>query len=631
MRVVFLTEGEAPPTAVVELLSHSSMDVEGRELDAFFAELDMGFPIPDLLVGVGGEHLVRALRQHETTACLPVFRWGSTATVPPGWDGSVVRWNDSRLSDVALWLDRLAPFPSIAEPDEAERREHLFLRFLATRGSASLADAKVFGVKGPHAALRRWQERGWCHGAVQHLQATPGLLDVVGRERLKIEERLPLPAASTASAVHPSQDVPAVATPAVRTNPSARSDTFERTLTARLAWVVILVLLALVVFLFERAGGVDWLQGLDGSLAHSVEPAGLESADPEVRQPVPVTQEPAVLAAGAQVSLPELFLDGRLVRPMLDLPAAIAGRVSWSVASGSLVQKGETVGFLNQVAGVDHTARLQELRAEMDSELALQQREAEAEWQQSVEKARSDVQLHHAEVQRLQRRLPELQQNYDHARALAEEGVLSFREVRPEWEALVAVEEELESAGAEETHAQASLFALQEQGSPDLSTKPTWASQVRALDVQLEEAQANLVQIPIVAPGHGELDFQVEAGRNCHPGEVVALLTPQNGGHIEAVLATPDWHAAYLSGGARLRRPERSSWMPTRVLSAVSEPDGLTHLRLRLPVGWLDDALALADADRELLELRITPPAPPSIVSAQDDQPLRASPVESTQ
>jgi hypothetical protein len=158
-----------------------------------------------------------------------------------------------------------------------------------------------------------------------------------------------------------------------------------------------------------------------------------------------------------------------------------------------------------------------------------------------------------------------------------------------------------------------------------------WASQVRALDVQLEEAQANLVQIPILASGHGELQLQVEAGHACHAGEVVALLIPQNGGHIEAVLATPDWHASYLSGGARLRRPERSSWMPTRVLSAVSEPDGLTRLRLRLPVGWLDDALALADADRQLLELRITAPAPPATSSAQGDQLRSASPVESSQ
>lgn len=640
LRVVFLTEGEAPPSAVVELLSHTSMEVAGRELDAFFAELEMGFALPDLLVGVGGEHLVRALRRHETTACLPVFRWGSTATVPAGWDGSVVRWNEARLSDVALWLDRLAPFPAIAEPDDAERREHLFLRFLATRGSATLADAKVFGVKAPHAALRRWQERGWCHGAVQHLQATPGLLDVVGRERLKIDERLPLLGGSPQASVAPSegsQPAPrfqAGSEERAKANPSARPDTFERTLSARFAWVVILVLLALVVFLFDKAGGLAWLQGLDGSVAQQEHGAEGTSLDSIGSSETPKGDGPAGLATVPVVenhALPELFLDGRLVRPMLDLPAAISGRVSWKVASGSLVQKGETIGTLHQVVGVDQTERLKDLRVEMDQDFARHQQATETTWRASLTSAQEVLQQRRTEVSHLQRRLPELQENYDHARALADEGVLSFREVRPEWEALVAVQEDLDGARAAQEDAQAAVLVLETDGPPDLAAQSTWTSQVRALDVQLEEARANLVQVPILAPGHGELQLQVEAGQTCQAGEVVALLTPQNGGFLEAVLATPDWHASYLSGGARLRRPERSSWMPTRVLSAVSEPDGLTRLRLRLPVGWLDDALALADADRQLLELRITPPAPPSPNSSQADQLREDRPVVSSQ
>ena len=585
------------------------MVVEGRELDAFFAELDMGFPMPDLLVGVGGQSLVQTLRRHERTACLPVFQWGSTATTPPGWDGSVVRWGEARLSDVALWLERLAPFPLVAEAEETDRREHLFLRFLATRGTASLADAKEFGVKAPHAALRRWTERGWCHGSVQHLKATPGLLDVVGRERLHIDELL----------TPPGQEVmvrkKSIASKKPKMNPSVMPE--ERRGGSKFAWATIVVLLALVGFLFQKAGGVDWMRGM-----LSAEHPNPESAK---QDPVAVTEEapPELASSKKQIpSLPELYLDARLMRPVLEITANLDGRVQWSAEEKSSVMAGSQIGMISQVAGVDRSDRLQNLMRDMESELAQEQATAEIAWKSELADAEEAARHKNSAWVALERRLPALQQAYAQSKALAEEGVISFREVRPDRDALLALEEDLDLAKQSQADANDALAKLQKEGAPDLTQQASWNTQTKALQVQLEEAQATQIQVPILAEQPGDFEPLLAAGEVCHAGQVIALLSPQNGGYLEAVLATPDWDPAYLVGGARLRRPGRSSWMPTRILSASSEPDGLTRLRLRLPVGWLDDALALADADRQLLELRLTAPVPTSSAPNEEASPL---------
>jgi len=605
LRVVFLTEGEAPPEAVVKLLEHPSMVVDGRELDAFFAELDMGFPIPDLLVGVGGQVLIQTLRRHETTACLPVFRWGSTATTPPGWDGSVVRWGEARLSDVALWLQRLLPFPKVAEAEEGDRREHLFLRFLATRGTASLADAKEFGVKAPHAALRRWTERGWCHGSVQHLKATNGLLDVVARERLHVDELLTPPGQAVAVLQKPKAAYPP------KVNPSATAPARNRG--SKLAWATIVALLALVVFLFDKAGGVTWAGSWFTSELPNNESVQEDSIAHKGEDP------PEVVVSKKKIpSLPELYLDARLMRPLLEIHASLDGRVQWSVEENVSVMAGGQVGTITQVAGVDRRERLQNLMQELQQELVLLESSAKKEWEKQLHEAREEEVRMTWTINNLLRRLPNLQEVYAQSKALAEEGVLSFREVRPDWDALVALEEDLEQAKQAATHAKNLVLKLESSGPARPAQQASWNTQTQALQVQLEEAKSTQIQVPVLMTQPGGFQPLLASGEVCHAGEVIALLSPQNGGYLEAVLATADWNAAYLVGGARLRRPERSSWMPTKILSASSEPDGLTRLRLRLPVGWLDDSLALADADRQLLELRLTAPVPTSTSSVEE-------------
>jgi len=302
--------------------------------------------------------------------------------------------------------------------------------------------------------------------------------------------------------------------------------------------------------------------------------------------------------------------------------------VQWSAEEKSSVMAGAQVGVITQMAGVDRRDRLRDLLREMETEMAEQQKASDLAWRHQLHLAEESALSKSSARVALSRRLPSLQKAYAQSKALAEEGVISFRAVRPDWDALLALEENIAQATEAENIAQSVVDQMLQSGAPNLSKQASWTTQTKALQVQLEEAQASQIQIPILVEQAGDFEPLLAAGEVCRAGEVIGHLSPQNGGYLEAVLATPDWDPAYLVGGARLRRPERSSWMPTRILSASSEPDGLTRLRLRLPVGWLDDALALANADRQLLELRLTAPVPTSTISLpEDSQPSAASSV----
>lgn len=618
LRVVFLTQGEAPPEGVVQMLQHPQVAMDGQELDAFFASLDGGAEVPDMLVGVGGESLVGALRRHAITACLPLFRWGSTTTVPPGWDGSLVRWNPAALADVDAWAAPQNTWPSIEAHEENGRREHAFLRFLATRGQASLADAKLFGVKAPHAALRRWQERGWCQGSVQRLTAQDSLWDVVARPNLQ-----------EATAKPQAKVVEVLATPTTEPAPPPVEPHRPR---RALLWSSVVVVLAVSAVLVQQNDGIArlraWIKKADQPLQHEI--AQVER--PEVPTE-PLDQSPEVAPAPPQAELPELYLDGHLIRPQIEVLATVDGHLHWKskYAQQGAAIEGAEVATLTQTAGIDRSDRLQGLQEEMESEFDAQQAVALDRWKAEERNHQQEVARHRATVSSLERRLPAARETYAKAKALAEEGILSFREVRPDWEALLGLEEELEEATAAVTAAQASLVAWQEQGPPDLQEQPGWQAQARVLEVQLAEAKASQIEVSVRVPRAGEFRPVVSPGERVQEGQIIGLLTPWNDGYLEAVLATPDWNPAYLAGNARLRRPGRSSWMPTRILSAASEPDGLTRLKLRLPVGWLDDTLALADADRELLELRLTPPQPQAESRSEGSQPPAGPSVENPQ
>lgn len=621
LRVVFLTQGEAPPEGVVQMLQHPQVLIDGQELDAFFAALDSGLEPPDMLVGVGGEALVSALRRHAITACLPLFRWGSTTTVPPGWDGSLVRWNPAALADIDAWAEALHTWPAIEATEDSARREHAFLRFLATRGQASLADAKLFGVKAPHAAMRRWTERSWCRGSVQRLQAEPGLWEIAARPSLK--EAPPKPKAQPKAQV-----VEVLATPT--TEPAPPPVEVHRPRRA-LLWSSVVVILAVGAFLVDQNNGVERLKTWISTKSTPVQQPPLVELPKLPSQPLDQEMDP--VAPPPMPELPELFLDGELIRPQVDVVATVDGRLHWhpKFTQQGAVMEGAEVAVLTQVAGVDRSDRLQDLQNEMEREFAAQQAASLEQWKQEERRQQNAVARHEATVSSLERRLPAARETYAQAKALAEEGILSFREVRPDWEALLALELELDEAQAEVAAAQASWLAWQQDGPPNLEERPGWQAQSRALEVQLQEAKASQIEVGLRVPRAGEFRPLVGDGEAVQEGQVVGVLTPWNDGYLEAVLATPDWDPAYLAGNARLRRPGRSSWMPTRILSAASEPDGLTRLRLRLPVGWLADTLALADADRELLELRLTPPQPQAEERPDGFQPPADPSVEKPQ
>ena len=622
LRVVFLTEGEAPPEGVVAMLQHPQVAIEGMELDAFLADLDAGAEPPDLLVGVGGESLVGALRRHRTTACLPLFRWGSTTTVPPGWDGSLVRWNPASIAEIEPWLAALSSWPAIASGEEPAFREQAFLRFLATRGQASLADAKSFGVKAPHAAMRRWTDRGWCRGTVQRLVAEPDLAEAVRHEVLQV----------TAVPQHPKV-VEVVATPTSGVPHTAALHPQARPRRAWL-WSSLVVVLAAGFVWFEQVDGLARVRAwMDPSQAHGelkspVAQVPQESTPPAVN---PIPSEPTQTLLPTE--LPELFLDGRLVRPQIEVLATVDGRLQWrpQYARQGAAAEGAEVALLIQTAGIDRSDRLAALQEQMEQEFAVRQEQELEQWKLAERGHQDEVARQQAKVSGLNRRLPAAQETYRKAKALAEEGILSFREVRPDWEALLALEQELDEAEAALVQANLALLAWQEDGPPDLKEQPSWQAQARALDVQLAEAKASRIEVSLRLTRAGEFRPLASDGEEVREGQLIGLLTPWNDGYLEAVLATPDWDPDYLAGNARLRRPGRSSWMPTRILSAASEPDGLTRLRLRLPVGWLDDTLTLADANHELLELRLTPPQPHAESRAEGDQPPVGPPVEDPQ
>ncbi len=593
LRAVFLCPGESPPAGVLRLLQHPEVDLKGVEFDAWLAGLDLQSSPPAMVVAVGGKSFIQNLRRQPQCSCLPIFQWGSATQVEPGWDGALVRWSEPVLAQVRCWQQQLEKFEPFVEADPQDRREHGFLRFLATRGSASTDDAKVFGVAAPFAAFRRWQQRGWCVGSPRHMQATPLLHEVVARAHLQVAE------------APPSQD----GIQAMPQTPGQGRGWFRKGFHLGLGLLVVCALLYAV-------GGLDWV-------LPSPRAAVVVGSTPKPPQPP---------AAQAKVeptsSLPELALDAHLVRPKRAVTAPIDGRIQWRLVADSQVTDGATLGVVTQIAGLDRSQRLADLLAQMEQEQQNQRQLAHQQWQQELRLAKADAAALQEDVVDLQRRLPPLKARYEHALELAEQGVYSFRQVQPDHQAYLQLQTRLAEKKQEAARGQQQVKTLEEAG-PRFSPQ-SWEMQRRSLQVQLEEARTSQVRLPVVAVTAGDFHPLLADGDACVAGQEVAQILPQNEGYLEAVLATADWDAAYLQGNARLRRPGLSSWMPTRILEAYSTKEGITRLHLRLPVGWLDDAVAQAAAAQQLLEVRLAAPISVS-KSPQATQPNSSSPVESSE
>jgi hypothetical protein len=666
-RVVFVTADEAPPAEVVRLVEHPRGVAEGRELDSFLAELDAGQAVPGLLVAVGGSKVIETLRRHERTACLPIFCWGSGARVAPGWDGNVVSWNENQLALAAAWQMTLAKARPVAELDEQERREHLFLRYLASRGVASLACMQVFGLEFIDGAVSRWQRNDWIEliGS-EGLQATaalqaqiwgnkvaelppqettprevPSLADspqqhapreaaleqasppevapqesasdrTAPQEAAEREQAAPKQAASQQVDAQQaaSKDVATVHADVVasllqdsqareRSMPTPTPIVVERRRGFGFRDVLLLALLGFIVFDLWKRYGRDYFYPPVIVKTDQVEPA----------------QTPSLLVELPPAPPPELSLDAHLSWEILDYNAPAEGVVTWRLPETNQVQSGDVIAHIRQPSVVENADApdIKALQQQLDgfyAEIAEQQTNANAAAATRIVDARSVLNEAQRSESNLSARVQQLDDSYQRALKLAQEGVLSFREIRPDWEKLQAAKVQLAAASAKINASQTEIEAALAFEVPRVAEDPLWQAQIKAVQAQMEQQLQTVASAPIsvIAQDSGLFVKRIPNDGSTTVGEVLGQLRKSASGQVEAVLATADWDSSYLQGVARLRRPQRSSWMPTKILAAESLPTGLTLLRLRLPVGWLDgsDGISLENASQ--LELRITAP-----------------------
>jgi hypothetical protein len=600
-------------------------------LDSFLAELDAGQDVPGLVVAAGGPKVIELLRRHERTACLPIFFWGSSVRVGPGWDGNMVRWEHAQLAQANAWHEVLRLAHPVAALEEQERREHHFLRYLISRGSAQTASIAVFGVECPEAAIARWQRDGLVTVVAETLHATADLVQkIAGSIAAKPEVEAPViaqkdsaaeieapapfeteaeieaPVLPNAAAEIPAAKVNAEVVASLLQDAASRERSFpapspavlpQRRFGAR-DFVLLLLVGFVVVDLWFRFGAPYFL------------PA-------QVIQPEPVAAEvpkPATILDLEPVpTLPELSLDAHLSWAIADYEAAFDGLIEWRAQGSGEVRAGEVLGFLVRPQSMAPTGRatLQEQLDGIYREIAVLQTEANESVASDVLQARQARTSAELLESSLIARVALLQESYDRARKLAEDGVLSFREIRPDWDKLQASKEELATVTANFANLQLELEQQLLRQAPNVAEEPIWQVQVASLHTQMEQQAGADLRIPLVAADNGFFVQRVPTDSACSSGEVLGQLRKSGAGHVEAILATSDWDALYLQGVARLRRPQRSSWMPTRILSAESLPTGLTVLRLRLPVGWLDGSSRVSVENSTQLELRLTAPLSP--------------------
>lgn len=588
--VILITADELPPEQLVDLVRPPEGTVVAQSLRTFFAELDAGCSAPDALVVIGEVELMHALRRDDRIACKPIFQWGSRAHRGSGWDGALVQWNPAMLEQVQVWRQAEKNHPDPDLPADLPPSERRFLRFLATRGTASLSSIQAFGVDAVEVAIGHWlrQDRVVL-ATVERLVPTPELLE----ELTPALEPEPEPEEATSE-----EDYWVGASSATRSAPSAHAPPVRARRFFGIRDLLLLAVLAAVVADLWSRYGYDYFY-----------PDAVQKPL-EVMELPPQLQVIEVEVPAAEKPLPELVLDAELHWDRHPISAAFDGTVEWRWQTPHEVKKGDVVGSLVRMALTDgqHRARLQDRLQEMEDEIAGLQEEED---QSLVEhRARSLEAMEEARLaqETSASRLRKAQAIYDRVKALADEGVLSYREIRGDWDQLQIAETAHAEAKLELQRATETFESAQGLESEDIAQDPVWVAQASALRLQLEGSDGEALRVPLVAEVDGLLEMQWPNGMACPAGQPLATILPLKAAHVEAVMATEDWDSRYLKGVARLRPESRSSWMPTRILSAESLPDGLTHLRLRIPVGWLDGGGSLTPDRQPTLEIRLTAP-----------------------
>jgi len=611
LQVYFLTEGDGPPAAVVALAAADGVELHGAGVQAFLRQLEEDpLALPDALLLAGGSSLLATLRRHPLTACLPIFVWGPPAAAPPASDGVLLHLDSAARSRIERWRQALdGSFACPQEPNE-QRREACFRRWLWSRGSGAVTDAQVFGITAARTSLRQWEEEGW----VQSPAVRSGIWMV----------RTPEPAATPI--VESPTEAPAEVKPAPNPGliPPQSTAHVPPSRGRGPSWLLAMALLGI-------AGGLWWwgpwdmietppqqalAQGEDNSKPQQVEANGPQEAG--FRK-----------AATPAATLPELLLQGRLRWQLTPLYAARAGVLEeWVLAPGQNASEGEVLAWLRPHQEAQLLAKLDVQIEQAEQGLREALTEARSEFEQEGRELRAAAQEQEARLHRLQAQRPAKLMAYQRAKDLADQGVLAYREIRSEWNALQEVDQDIAEATVAEGRAQEQWQAYQERTWQEDDVAMGLRAQKQSLESQRQAALEGPARESLLVPATGWLLPQVEVGAEVMPGQLLAQVQVEEHARVEVVLPTASWKPDYLQGSARLRPiGEEGPWMPTRIEEATSRPDGTTLLQLRLPVGWLALDPEQHGQGNWALECRLTAPVGSL---PEESQPLATEDVESS-
>jgi len=576
-RLVCLAQGDAPPLVPAGLARLAGAQWQARTLDGFLAEVDAGATLPDAVLAFGGEQLIRALRSHDRTCVLPVFLFAAAEQpAPPGWDGSWSGESPEALAAVAERADWSAALPALRAPLDSLRREHRFARWLAARGHCQTRDAEAFGLDAPRSTLRAWQECGWVSaapetasawraGAALRPAAAAAALVVAdappASAPIAVAAPLPDPPADPAAesraepapesraepapesraespapqehALAPAAPQPARAAPsAPASQPAPQASQLPRGILLVLS--AFLIVLAALIW----TGDADLLRRGPGGAAPAQESERLRIGDAQAppqrtaNRPDPSAPAPAAADAAAGAFLPaagrgeslRTIARGTVRRDPAPLLALSAGRVSALLAApGALLEAGSPVARLSDPRAERELERLQQELVQVDAAIEAARRDdaaarALADEQSELERARLAAQLAGAETLRAQ-----AQEQYARSLRLAEDGVLSFREVRPDWEALQRAREAEERARLQLEDFAA---ARAQPASAARGAAPAWLDARRArVEGELQTARALAAPRLVRAAAAGELlEWRVAVGGDVEEGAEVARI-----------------------------------------------------------------------------------------------------------
>ncbi len=618
-RLVLLSGGDAPPPLPALLAQAEDAEWNPRTLDAFLAELDAGGALPDAVLAFGGTALIRALRRHDRTCALPVFLFGAPGTlVPPGWDGAWTGEDCMRIAErvrQGAWTAGL-PLPTSAL--DSMRNEQRFARWFAARGEAAPSDAEAFGVDAPRSLLQAWRERGFIapeDAGGARWRALPALRQAAGDASV-----------AAAAPLHPaSAEVPAPATglPTASEHAGGRARSF--TLIAAVALLIALGALA------WRTGGIFPRarfapeQAAASSLRIGVPRAHADPPPSPAAPAVPAAQDRQILAAPTPADPEKPALDlpavavpaalakappapapppervvarGLLRREESNWRATAAGRIAgWIAAPGDHLVTGAPILRLEDPEAAAEIRRLEQEIARLDEAVRAQETDAADAEQRSVQEADAERARLEQAASRASGRARDARARYQRSLSLAQQGVLAYRDVRPDWEALQRAQEDEEEA----------LRRLEDFAPPRGAARGELPAWLAARRLQLQEdlqTQRDRSAVRVLrAPQEADLlACLVSPGDRVEEGDALARFGLGEA-WFEVRLDAGDRHEQAAVREPELRLRPDAPWTPVAEFEQALLPGGAALLRVKVPAGLRDAARSGAEAEVRFLML----------------------------